>query len=383
MSSDKTMNDRLPYRIMHISAARYKISDDSHSTYLIWKNLVKGFSEYHVFARADGVAGEEVDGALHLHFIPSLIRRELEFLASQFFALSRAKVIKPDVIIAQSPVLGGIAGAIIAARFHIPLLVELHGMEFVDAHPKSLKNRFIQRLASFIYPRADVIRVLSVKMKEDLLKKYPNLNSQKVWVLPPRADLSIFRPRLDWSINGPVTVTMLGAINENKGQVRAIRAFLECNLRIRLCLIGDGPDIEKCRDLSLTDTGCVEISVLGRLSPQEVAIHLYETDIFLMNSRSEGTPRALMEAMAMARPVITTDAGYCSDLVDHMETGVVLANERTEKDLVYWVNVLANDYSFRKKLGLAALDKAKNQFDSVKNFTKYRSMIAELVLHRD
>ncbi len=40
-----------------------------------------------------------------------------------------------------------------------------------------------------------------------------------------------------------------------------------------------------------------------------------------------GTPRAIMEAMAVGLPVVTTNAGFCADIVEHEVEGFVLGAE--------------------------------------------------------
>jgi glycosyltransferase involved in cell wall biosynthesis len=47
-------------------------------------------------------------------------------------------------------------------------------------------------------------------------------------------------------------------------------------------------------------------------------------DIFVLPSCREGLPNVILEAMAMARPVVATDVGGVSELVEHEVTGFLV-----------------------------------------------------------
>lgn len=373
------MITRSPYRVLHLSAARYDLEDRSHATYSIWKNLQEGFQEYHVMARAKARPGTRRDGSLVIHLCRSARARELEFLLSQFAFVPKALRLKPDVVITQSPVLGGLAALLIARLRNVPVLVELHGEDFIQSRATSLKARVIQLLAASVYPRVDKIRVLTETMRLDLLNTHPNLPPERVCVLAPRVDVSLFSVKTNWQTKmQATTIVMVGSLTNRKGQLRAIRVLSQSRLPLRLFLVGDGPDMKACRAAAARTPDNIEVILPGRLPPDRVAQHLQEADIFLMNSLSEGTPRAIMEAMATGLPVITTNAGYCRDLVQHEVTGVVLSDEQTEYDLLTWTEHLAENPALREQFGRAARVHAEINFESTENFRQYRELIASL-----
>lgn len=70
-------------------------------------------------------------------------------------------------------------------------------------------------------------------------------------------------------------------------------------------------------------------------STEDVRPYVAEADCVVLPSYREGVPRVLLEAAAMARPLITTDAPGCRDAVKHGETGFICdarsANDLAEK----------------------------------------------------
>jgi glycosyltransferase involved in cell wall biosynthesis len=63
-----------------------------------------------------------------------------------------------------------------------------------------------------------------------------------------------------------------------------------------------------------------------------------ESDIFVLPSRREGMPNALMEAMLLGLPCIGTDISGCQDLITNGTNGILVPpgnNERLFQALVY------------------------------------------------
>ena len=48
------------------------------------------------------------------------------------------------------------------------------------------------------------------------------------------------------------------------------------------------------------------------------------SDVFLLTSRNEGTPVAIIEAMASAVPVVSTDVGGVGDVIESPDAGLVV-----------------------------------------------------------
>lgn len=83
---------------------------------------------------------------------------------------------------------------------------------------------------------------------------------------------------------------------------------------------------------------------------------LAEADIVTLVSRREGLPRAIMEAMAMGKPVVATDVRGCRDLVDHGRTGLLVQTGNV-RELVGALKRLIEDVDLRGRLGAAGLER--------------------------
>jgi glycosyltransferase involved in cell wall biosynthesis len=85
-------------------------------------------------------------------------------------------------------------------------------------------------------------------------------------------------------------------------------------------------------------------------------------DIVVLPSYREGLPKSLIEAAACARPLITTDAPGCREVVTHGLNGL-LVPVRDAVSLAEAIARLQDDPVFARRLGEAAREKALAEFD--------------------
>ena len=173
------MDSRSKLSVLHIGPAKYRPRDRGHVTYGIWRELASGFDNYHVIGRSLKEPAEWSDDNLRVTLIASRADREAEFLLTQFRAVLPAVHSRPDIIVCQSPVLGGLAAIVIARLTGARTLFELHGMEIFVPVPFGSRLWLLQQLTRVALKRADLIRVLSPQMGEALVRMYgANLRSR-------------------------------------------------------------------------------------------------------------------------------------------------------------------------------------------------------------
>jgi len=94
-------------------------------------------------------------------------------------------------------------------------------------------------------------------------------------------------------------------------------------------------------------------------NPREVSEFYKVLDVYLISSREEGGPSALLESMASGVPVVATKTGMCPDLIENSKTGILIstfeASEMAEKILE-----LSRSREWREKLSDEGLRKIQN-----------------------
>lgn len=111
-----------------------------------------------------------------------------------------------------------------------------------------------------------------------------------------------------------------------------------------------------------------------------VAEEIAQADCIVLPSYyREGTPRTLLEAAAMARPIVTTDSVGCRDVVDDGVNGY-LCKPRDAVDLADKISkMVALSHSKRTAMGLRGREKMEREFDEKIVINKYLTVIEEVL----
>jgi glycosyltransferase involved in cell wall biosynthesis len=136
----------------------------------------------------------------------------------------------------------------------------------------------------------------------------------------------------------------------------------------RLRIVGDGPmraDLTALRDrLGLHD----EVELVGQRGGEDVLRAYQHADVFALtpcvtaDGDRDGVPNVVVEAMACGLPVLTTDAGGITEVVQHGVTGLVAAPHDIGT-LAHHLADLVSDATRRHTLGEAGRRLVEERFD--------------------
>jgi glycosyltransferase involved in cell wall biosynthesis len=104
-------------------------------------------------------------------------------------------------------------------------------------------------------------------------------------------------------------------------------------------------------------------SVIYHGGTLDVRPHLRSCHVYVLPSYREGTPRSVLEALAVGRPVITTDAPGCRETVIDGETGYLVAPGQVEPLARAMVKLIEMELQAVAQMGLAARRLAQTRFD--------------------
>ncbi len=164
--------------------------------------------------------------------------------------------------------------------------------------------------------------------------------------------------RAQWKVPPEAAVILsLGRLSAEKGHRDLIEAA--CLLRrsrpdlvFRLFVVGDGPERktlqQRCATLGVEDV----VILTGYQSDPEP--YYFLADVFALPSRSEGSPNALLDAMAAGIPVVAASVGGVPEIVTHNESAL-LAPSRDPRAMAAGLAGLLSDRALAKRLAAAAL----------------------------
>ena len=142
-------------------------------------------------------------------------------------------------------------------------------------------------------------------------------------------DLERFRPRAgqEQSRGGDgelivITVTRLERVKNPVMFLQVAAKVTAVFPSSHFVLVGDGPMRSELSRLAMRMG--IQDRVSFRGESVDIPPHLRSADIFVLTSNIEGSPNVIREAMACGLPCVTTDAGGCSEMVVHGETGMVV-----------------------------------------------------------
>jgi glycosyltransferase involved in cell wall biosynthesis len=172
------------------------------------------------------------------------------------------------------------------------------------------------------------------------------------------------RAELDIRADDPVvgTVSVLRRQKALDVLVRAALPLLSDFPRLKVLIAGGGPEEARLRaligELGLKDT----VILLGSWRAEEVPDFLSAIDVAVNCSNFEGTPAAIVEAMAAGRPVVATRVGGTPDLIEHDVHGL-LVKPQDVPGLAEAIRELLADPDRRARLGEAARARQRREFD--------------------
>jgi glycosyltransferase involved in cell wall biosynthesis len=186
---------------------------------------------------------------------------------------------------------------------------------------QSLAGRLRVRATSGL---AHAITVIHPSIKDYLVTAL-GLDAARITVIPVGVDFARWQAadraerRAALGLDREFTAVFAGRIAPVKNVPGLIRCFLDAAqvsaMPARLIVVGDGPDMPAARAAASGHVlaNCVQFA--GEQS--DTRPFVAAGDVFLMNSLSEGTPRALLEAMACGLPGISTAVGGIPSLLEN------------------------------------------------------------------
>jgi glycosyltransferase involved in cell wall biosynthesis len=245
----------------------------------------------------------------------------------------------------------------------IPFSVTAHGQDFMKDLGNDDLLREICAAAEFVAAETDYSR--------DLLRQRCPASAAKIHRVYNGMDLTRFpMPHYEMSGDKVPRIVSIGRLVAFKGFEYLIDACAELarrSLNFSCEIIGDGPlrgDLEaRIRKLNLSG----QVHLVGSLSQGVVLEKLRSADIFALASLTDAQgasdvfPTVIIEAMAAARPVVSTRLAGIPESVVHGETGLLVPPEDTMA-LAEALSRLIQDAKLRLHYGRAGRERIEQHF---------------------
>ena len=248
-------------------------------------------------------------------------------------------------------------------------------------HGWSLENdrklKMYENLDRFIFRFMDMVCPLSAALYADA-EKYCKGN---IRLITNGVDLDEVRlsPVNAYFRDGSYIIGYVGRLVESKDIVTlldAVAALFRAGRKVRLVLVGDGDYRQQLKEHA--KSLAIEHLVLFPGFRPDAVCFLKGFDCFVLPSLSEGTPRCVMEAMALKIPVIASDIPGNRILVSHNETGLlfpVTDSKGLEEQILY----MMDQPEKAQKMAQNGCGKVEDDYSSNRMAKEYATLYETLV----
>jgi glycosyltransferase involved in cell wall biosynthesis len=341
-----------------------------YDTLLVHGSLDAGEASLEHLAQAGGLATLK---------IPEL-GRSISLLSDvrAFFALVRAMFREAPDVVHTHTAKAGTLGRLAAIAFNLTrsrrrrcvLVHTFHG-HVLSGYFGRTGNALVRLAERTLGAFTDRTVAISDRQRDELVNRFRVAAASRTAVVPLGLDLQPLlalpadAPNLRAELSIPdrdVVVGYVGRFVPIKNIAALVRAFgaaWKLQPDMWLVLAGDGPLRPELEALARESGVADRVRFLGWTEDLPA---LYATfDICALSSLNEGTPVAIIEAMAAARAVVATAVGGVADVVDDRRTGLLVSSGDTA-GLAAALRRLAHDPAERAMLGAAARREAASRF---------------------
>ncbi len=262
--------------------------------------------------------------------------------------------------------------------FIIPFM--RNSMDFRYCRMNKFKKWLMVVLGKIILKNSTAVFINSLKAKQYLVNFW-GLNPSSIYYM--RNGIVAPERNVKLRDNDNITIGTIGKISScknNKMLSMVIEEILKYHNQLRIILIGYNETIYD----SITFRNLFQFK--NRISIINNVIDIYavlsKLDIFVFTSQDEGMPNAILEAMVLGIPVVTTDVGGISEVIANETNGYLVLSDDV-RSMVKYIKLLIENDSLRGKIGFKARDTVIHGFEIKKVVTEHFTIIEDIFNQRN
>lgn len=264
--------------------------------------------------------------------------------------------IKPNIIISfltQTNILS----ILVANSLNIPIIASERSIY------ASEKSKIWKLLRKYIYKKANCI----VTQTSADLKNYTFLDNIQ----------NIYNP-LSYNINNTLIVNRekivlaVGRLHKVKQFDILIKVFSQIGTDYQLVILGEGNERKNLEKIIKEKNLGKRVFLKGQI--KNVYDYYQKSRIFILTSKHEGFPNALLEAMNNGCACISFDCPYGPrEIITDKKDGILVKNQ-DQKELKQVIEILINDENYQQKLSINAIANSK-RFDYENIMYEWKNLI--------
>lgn len=263
---------------------------------------------------------------------------------------------KPDIVHTHAAKAGAL-GRRAAAKCGVPVVIHtFHGHVFHSYFSK-IKTEVLKSIERALARKSTGIIAISDQQKKELSEIHKICPAEKIEVIPLGLDLTRFnenktenrtRMRAELGLKDEeIALAIIGRLAPVKNHeffLDVVEQVAEKTKKaLRVFIVGDGSEREvlemRAKQINNKHKGLITFTSWI----EDIASLNHAMDLVCLTSKNEGTPVSLIEAQAAGVPVISTDVGGVSDIVEDGVTGFVVPKGELDTYIAKLTELIEND----------------------------------------
>lgn len=271
----------------------------------------------------------------------------------------------------------GFLGRLAAAKCKVPLIVHTYHGHVFKSYFSPFVSGMIIRIERILAKKSHLLIAINEQLRKELIHDFKIADASKVVINRLGIDANIFNDqegvlrkkfRSEFKISdNEVIVAIVGRLVKIKQHHLFISIADELlkkkDGKIRYCffIVGDGAEYEQLEEkaeslghrvLKKNNIAVSEFDIAFTSWRKDIDCVMAGIDILLMTSLNEGTPVAILEAMATAKPIVSTPVGGIPELIKAAGCGFISSEK---EEIVKQLQLLASSNGLREEKGLQGL----------------------------
>ena len=207
-------------------------------------------------------------------------------------------------------------------------------------------------------------------VNEDTLKFLPEKYRYKCRIMPIVGEYTVIAKqtvREERGKDNRIRLLFVGKLEPRRGLVLLFQALARLKHRVNffLSVIGDGPELNRYKGISMSLGLGDDVAFVGRVPYEMVYEEYRKADVFCSSSLRDSGGSAYVGAMACGLPIICIDHAGPGELVT-ADCGIkvpLISRKQVVEDLATAIEDLARDAKVIKKMGEAGIMRVRKYFD--------------------
>lgn len=270
------------------------------------------------------------------------------FVASFFYCKNLRNVIvksNPDVIIASLPMSHHLARlALLLRKKDFKLFQYHHAPQYIENPIKKPSQYLLYFLTRFLSSRVDDGHIFISEAVKRNIDSHLSIKNGHVLYNAVKDNYKLALNKQSSLNSEDFNIVIPGRLTPVKGHIPALQVcakFISEYPKVKVWIIGEGSERDEIKKFIKTNNLETNIFLMGNIENVNLLRYLYDSNVVLIPSLSEGLGNVAIEALMMGATVVASDVGGLKEVINSKDIGI-LYQKNNPDDLF---NILEKIYS--------------------------------------